>query len=113
MTKTTTRKRRQALSREGSRTQNESSRKRGGQSRNENAKKCLEWLGSYNLSTGEGTRAFLVELIKRTWTGELGTRQAGALNGSVRLLLEHELLPGLERRIVELEKESGRGNEDN
>jgi hypothetical protein len=86
----------------GLRTQNES-KKRGGQPRNGNAKKSLVWLKDYDLSSAEGTRKFLQELIKRTWTGELGTRAAGALNGSLRLLLEHEVLPGLEKRISTLE----------
>ncbi len=71
---------------------------------NKNAKKSLAWLESYDLTSAEGIRLFLVELIRRTWIGELGTRQAGALNGSMRLLLEHELLPQLERRIEIIEK---------
>ena len=102
-------------------TQNESSRRRenrvlrvsgsqllralrGGQAGNENAKKTLAWLDSYDLSTPQGVDGFLQEVIKRTWTGELGTRAAGALNGSLRILLEHLALPALERRIEELEK---------
>jgi len=77
---------------------------RGGQAGNENAKKALSWLDSYDLSTPGGVDGFLQEVIKRTWTGELGTRAAGALNGSLRILLEHLALPALERRIEELEK---------
>jgi hypothetical protein len=71
---------------------------------NENAKKALAWLDTYDLSTPEGVDGFLQEVIKRTWTGELGTRAAGALNGSLRILLEHLTLPALEKRITELER---------
>jgi hypothetical protein len=70
---------------------------------NQNAKKTLKWLESYDLSTAEGVRGFLQEIVKHTWTGELGTRAASALNGTVRLMLEHELLPKLEARIKLLE----------
>jgi hypothetical protein len=76
---------------------------RGGQAGNENAKKTLAWLDSYDLSNAEGVDAFLQEVIKQTWTGQLGTRAAGALNGSLRLLLEHLSLPALEKRIELLE----------
>jgi hypothetical protein len=69
-----------------------------------NAKKSLAWLDRYDLSTPQGVGSFLQEVIKRTWTGQLGTRAAGALNGSLRILLEHMTLPALERRISELEK---------
>lgn len=85
-------------------------RKRGGQPRNGNAKKSLEWLDSYDLSSPDGVRAFLQEIIKRSWTGELGSRAAGALNGTMRLLLEHELLPELEKRIKALENERVKPN---
>ena len=91
----------------GPRTQNATSRYRNvHQARpgNENAKKKLAWLSSYDLRTSEGVDGFLQEVIKRTWTGELGTRAAGALNGSLRILLEHLTLPALEKRITELEK---------
>jgi len=74
---------------------------------NGNAKKTPAWLESYDLSTSEGVRSFLQEIIKHTWTGELGTRAASALNGSVRLMLEHELLPELEKRIKSLEDNKG------
>ena len=82
------------------------SRKRhsGAPAGNENAKKSLAWLDSYDLSTPGGVDGFLQEVIKRTWTGDLGTRAAGALNGSLRILLEHLTLPALEKRITELEK---------
>jgi hypothetical protein len=46
-------------------------------------------------------------MVKRTWTGELGSRQAGALNGTMRLLLENEVLPQLEARIKSLENNKG------
>jgi hypothetical protein len=79
---------------------------RGGAPRgNGNAKKRLEWLESYDLTSSDGVHKFLQEIIKHTWTGDLGTRAASALNGSVRLMLEHELLPELERRIKVLEND--------
>jgi hypothetical protein len=34
---------------------------------------------------------FLVELVKSTWTGEIGTRQAGCINNSVRTMLSYYL----------------------
>ncbi len=71
---------------------------------NKNAAKRLSWLENYDLTSSEGIQQFLREIIKHTWTGELGTRAAGALNGSMRLLLEHELLPELDRRIELIEK---------
>jgi len=80
---------------------------RGAPVGNVNAKKSLPWLSSYDLTTPEGVDRFLQEVIKRTWTGELGTRAAGALNGSLRILLEHLTLPALEKRIKVLEKERG------
>jgi hypothetical protein len=71
---------------------------------NENAKKSLAWLDTFDLATPEGIDLFLREVVKATWESRLGTRAAGALNGSLRLLLEHLTLPNLERRITELEK---------
>lgn len=95
-------------SRSSLRTQNNRVRGLGGApAGNGNAKKTLAWLDSYDLSTPEGVDGFLQEVIKRTWTGELGTRAAGALNGSLRILLEHLTLPSLEKRITELEKREG------
>jgi len=88
----------------GPRTQINPRRHSGAPAGNENAKKTLTWLDSYDLSSPEGVDAFLQEVIRRTWTGELGTRAAGALNGSLRILLEHLTLPALEKRIEELEK---------
>jgi hypothetical protein len=84
-------------------------RKKSSQARpgNQNAKKTLAWVESYDLGSSEGVRNFLQEIIKHTWTGELGTRAASALNGSVRLMLEHELLPELEKRIKVLEDTKG------
>ena len=86
------------------RTQNNRRRGLGGAPvGNGNAKKSLEWLDSYNLSSPEGVDQFLQQVIRATWTGELGTRAAGALNGSLRILLEHLTLPALEKRIEALE----------
>ncbi|MGA2460182.1 MAG: hypothetical protein ABSF82_02045 [Candidatus Bathyarchaeia archaeon] len=88
-------------------------RKKMGQARpgNQNAKKTLAWVDSFDLSSQEGVRQFLAEVVKATWTGDLGSRAAGALNGSLRLLLEHEVLPQLEARIKVLEDNRGmKGN---
>ena len=88
------------------RTQFNSKRGCGAPVGNENAKKRLKWLDKYDLSSPEGVESFLHEVIQRTWTGDLGTRAAGALNGSLRILLEHLTLPDLEKRVKALE-ESG------
>jgi hypothetical protein len=64
----------------------------------------LPWLDSYELTTPEGVDLFLREVIRATWEGRLGTRAAGALNGSLRILLEHMTLPALQKRIEELER---------
>lgn len=69
-----------------------------------NAKKALKWLDTYDLTSPEGVDAFLQEVIKATWEARLGTRAAGALNGSLRILLEHLTLPALEKRVAELER---------
>ena len=71
---------------------------------NLNGAKKLPWLESYDLSTPAGVDQFLQQVIRATWMGELGTRAAGALNGSLRLLLEHLALPALEKRIELLEQ---------
>jgi len=103
-------------SRSSGRTQNESARVvrvsgpqllrvlRGGQVGNENAKKALTWLDSYDLSTPAGLDGFMQEVVRQVWMGELGTRAASSINGTLRLLLEHMTLPSLEKRISELEK---------
>ena len=77
---------------------------RGGQRGNRNAVKSLPWLEEYDLSTPEGVKKFLAEVVKKTWSGELGTRAASALNGSIRLMFEHGFLPEVVARIEELEK---------
>jgi hypothetical protein len=76
---------------------------RGAQPGNRNAVKALEWLSSYDLSTPTGLDAFMQEVIRRVWTGELGTRAGSTINGSLKLLLEHQALPALEKRIEQLE----------
>jgi hypothetical protein len=43
------------------------------------------------------------EVVKQVWTGELGTRAASSINGTLRLLLEHMTLPALEKSIEMLE----------
>ena len=90
------------------RTQNNPSMSRKGHSGapagNENARKSLAWLDSYDLSAPQGLDSFMQEVVRRVWTGELGTRAASSINGTLRLLLEHLTLPALEKRITELEK---------
>jgi hypothetical protein len=77
---------------------------RGGQPGNRNAVKALEWLDSYDLSTPAGLDSFMQEVVRQVWRGELGTRAASSINGTLRLLLEHMTLPSLEKRIEELER---------
>jgi hypothetical protein len=43
------------------------------------------------------------EVVRQVWRGELGTRAASSINGTLRLLLEHMTLPSLEKRIEMLE----------
>jgi len=102
-------------SRSSGRTQNETKRVlrisgpqllralRGGQLGNRNAVKALEWLDSYDLSTPGGLDSFMQEVVRQVWRGELGTRAASSINGTLRLLLEHMTLPSLEKRIEMLE----------
>ena len=77
---------------------------RGGQLGNRNAVKALEWLDSYDLSTPAGLDAFMQEVVRQVWRGELGTRAASSINGTLRLLLEHMTLPALEKRVEMLEQ---------
>ena len=77
--------------------------KRGAPSGNKNASKALQWLRSYDLSTPAGLDAFMQEVIRAVWRGQLGTRAASSINGTLRLLLEHLTLPALEKRIQALE----------
>jgi hypothetical protein len=65
--------------------------------------KALSWSEDFDLSSREGIDRFIQEVIRATWTGQLGSRQAGAINNSVKVLIEHEVLPELERRIKLLE----------
>jgi hypothetical protein len=76
----------------------------GAPRRNLNGQRKLAWLSSYDLSTSEGIAEFLRELIKASWTGKIGSRVSGSLNGSLRLLLEAVHLPELERRVRVLEE---------
>ncbi|MCX6658956.1 MAG: hypothetical protein NTX81_01050, partial [Candidatus Bathyarchaeota archaeon] len=54
---------------------------------NKNAKKAPAWI-SYSLDTKENLDRFLTDMIKATWTGKLGTRQASTINAAVKVLLE-------------------------
>jgi len=48
---------------------------------------------------------FLQDVIKGTYTGRLGTRQASALNGSIRLLMElHGWIQKTPLQIVQPQK---------
>ena len=71
---------------------------------NGNPKKCLRWLDRYDLNSPKGVESLLKEVIKATWEGRLGTRACSAVNGSLRILLEHLTLPQLEARIKTLEE---------
>ena len=42
----------------------------------------------YALDSRETVDQFLIDTLKMTWTGKLGTRQASAINGTTRLLME-------------------------
>jgi len=62
--------------------------RRGGAPRgNKNARRHSPWV-DYPLDTRENLDRLIQDTIKGAWTGQLGTRQASAINGSVRLLLE-------------------------
>lgn len=63
---------------------------RGAPRGNGNAKKRLPWLANYDLSSLEGIQSFLREVVKHTWIGDLGTRQASALNSTCGLLLQYD-----------------------
>ncbi len=86
-------------------TQINSGSRRGAPAGNRNAVKALEWLSSYDLSSPQGLDAFMQAVVKQVWTGELGTRAASSINGTLRLLLEHMTLPSLEKRLRVLEQE--------
>jgi hypothetical protein len=84
-----------------------SKKRSGAPAGNKNALKTLPWPDNFDLSSREGVDQFLKEVIKATWEGRLGSRQAGAINNSIRVLIEHEALPELEKRIAELENNRG------
>lgn len=58
---------------------------------NDSAKKSPPWLESYDLDTFRGVDDFTKELLRLTWTGDLGTRQSGNCLAILRLLLERRL----------------------
>lgn len=82
---------------------------RGAPHGNENARKRLPWLESYDLSSLEGIQGFLREIVKHTWIGDLGTRQASALNSTCGLLLQYHAdlaeLREIRKMLPELEEE--------
>lgn len=55
--------------------------------KNQSARKALPWIG-YDLDSSENCDRFIQDLLKATWTGKLGTRQASTCLAAVRLLLE-------------------------
>lgn len=59
---------------------------------NLNAKKRPVWRFDYLDPTNPAScTRFLVELVKATYTGEIGTRQAGCINNSLRIILSYHL----------------------
>lgn len=57
-----------------------------------NAAKRPVWRFDYlDLTNPASCIQFLVELVKSTWTGEIGTRQAGCMNNSIRTMLSYYL----------------------
>ena len=89
------------------RTQNES-RKRGGQRGNKSACKRPTW-PNFELNSPGDVLRFLREVVRATWEGKLGTRQAGAINGSLRLMLEYDSDIG---KLEELEELAEKLEED-
>jgi hypothetical protein len=85
---------------------------------NESAKKRLPWLDNYDLDTFAGVDAFTKELLKKTFTGELGTRQSADCLAILHLLLERRFwLPsGCDKWSPETHKFNdpwpGQGEED-
>jgi len=71
----------------------------------------LKWPG-YNLDNPIQLIRFMQQLIKDTYTGKLWYRQAGALNGAIRNLMDaygmgDYRLEEMTKRIEELEKATG------
>ena len=63
-------------------------KRRGGSRKGAGRKrKAPAWI-NYELSTKELVERFLVDTLRMTWTSKLGTRQASAINGTTRLLME-------------------------
>jgi hypothetical protein len=67
----------------------------------QNARKSLPWNFEYDFSKPVEVLEFLGEVVKATWTGELGTRQASALNNACHILLEFN--PNVQR-LKEIEE---------
>ena len=61
----------------------------GAPRRNRNAVKSPSWV-NYPLDSRENVSRFIKDTIRATWIGRLGTRQASAINGATRLLMELE-----------------------
>jgi hypothetical protein len=72
---------------EKSQNQRTHKRIRGSQRDNKNAKKAPPWI-SYPLDLRENLDRFITDMIKATWTGRLGTRQASTINAATKLLLD-------------------------
>jgi hypothetical protein len=59
---------------------------------NVNAKKCPVWqFDDLDLTNPDSCILFLTRLVKATWIGEIGTRQAGCMNNSIRTILSYYL----------------------
>lgn len=65
----------------------DSPRRRPHISRKRGSYKSPHWV-DYELDSKEAVERFLIDALKLTWTGKLGTRQASAINGTTRLLME-------------------------
>jgi hypothetical protein len=79
--------------------------RRGAPRGNGNAKKGIQLPDWLKLETSDEILTFIrTILIPYTLSGQIGSRQAGAVNNSVKVLLEFGRLEDLERRVLELEK---------
>ena len=58
-----------------------------GQTRQQERTESPSWI-SYPLDSRENLDQFIRDMIKATWTGRVGTRQASTINAATKLLLE-------------------------
>ncbi len=79
-------------------------KRRGAPRNNLNAQKRLVWLEQYDLSTGDGITEVLKELIRQTWQGKIGTRQASALTTALKQLMEQVAIEPALKKLEELQQ---------